>query len=107
MVLSEWCKQCRQTYRIFSHVKIHHTGLHKIPNPGYCEICGSKTHLVYHHWDDTSKSKGAWVCQTNKCHNLAEVVDIIDSGSLLPNKYSELKLRFDRKEQHDKEAATR
>lgn len=89
--LESWCRACRQTYRIFSRDKIHHIGLSKRPNLGHCELCDYKTHLVYHHWDDNNRSKGIWVCQTNKCHNLAEVVDRLDNGSLLPDKYINLK----------------
>lgn len=37
------------------------------------------------------KSMGIWVCNHSKCHELAEAVDRIDSGSPLPDKYYKLK----------------
>lgn len=89
--LVEWCRECCQAYSM-SYGNETFLGLHKRPNPNFCEFCGDgKTHLGYHHWDDSNRSKGVWVCQVNKCHNLAEAVDLIDNGSLLPDKYSKLK----------------
>ncbi len=82
-----WCKECRQSTRLN-----HERGFHKRPKSNCCELCGdSKIHLGYHHWDDCNWSKGAWLCITNKCHYLAEAVDKLDNGSLLPDKYSKLK----------------
>lgn len=89
--LFAWCRECWQIYQMRYHGRVIY-GLHKRPNPDHCELCDiDKTRVVYHHWDDTNKSKGIWVCQTNMCHNLAEAVDLIDSNSLLSNKYYELK----------------
>ena len=89
--LQNWCRGCKQICRIFCPSRKQYTGLSKRANPGYCELCNGRTHLVYHHWDDTNRSKGIWVCQTNKCHNLAEAIDKLDSGSLLPDEYIKLK----------------
>jgi len=37
------------------------------PTDGICELCSSKnTSLDYHHWDDTTLSKGLWLCRS--CH---------------------------------------
>lgn len=88
--LQGWCRKCKQSSQIWSGSGTF-SGLHKRPKPSNCELCDGKTNLHYHHFDDDNKSKGVWICQTNKCHNLAEAVDRSDSGSLLPTKYYELK----------------
>lgn len=102
--LQRRCKECMSRTRIHTNGLHYCNGLYKRPNPGYCELCGFRTHLFYHHWDDNNKSRGIWVCQTNKCHNLAEAVDMLDNGSLLPNKYTNLKQELTIKE---KENATK
>lgn len=88
--LQSWCRKCKQSSQVWSGSGTFN-GLHKRLKPNSCELCGSKTKLHYHHWDNTNPSKGIWVCQTNKCHNLAEVVDKLDSGNLLSGKYHKLK----------------
>lgn len=88
--LRTWCKRCRQGSSMYYRNK-RFLRLHKRPKPACCEFCNGKTHLVYHHWDDSNKSKGIWVCQVNKCHDLAEAVDNLSSDSLLPGKYYQLK----------------
>lgn len=87
------CKECLRSDMIGSG-DTRTRGLHKRPGTISCELCNNKVFLHYHHWDDNNKSKGVWVCQTNKCHNVAEVIDKIDNGNSLPNKYSELKQRI-------------
>ncbi|GAI02239.1 unnamed protein product, partial [marine sediment metagenome] len=73
--LYSWCKKCRRVSRIGCS-NGYFFGLHKRLKPNHCELCGnSKAHLVYHHWDDSNKSKGIWVCNKNKCHELTEAVD--------------------------------
>lgn len=86
------CKQCQLSSMLGYHAK-KFIGLHKRPKPDYCELCGGIANLNYHHWDDTSMSKGVWVCgmSKNKCHELVEAVDKIDNGSSLPDKYITLK----------------
>lgn len=91
--LQNWCKECYQKTHLVTR-EGWYNGLHKRPKPDCCELCGGKIYLGYHHWDDANKSKGVYVCHTNKCHNLAEVVDELDNGSLLPEKYSKLKQRI-------------
>lgn len=90
------CKECIKSSRIDyrgggERQRQTFSGLHKRPKPANCELCGSGTNLHYHHWDNSNKSKGVWICRSNDCHPLAEAVDLIDSGSLLPGKYYELK----------------
>lgn len=95
--LAALCKECLRSSHLCSGSK-RFTGLHKRQRPDHCELCGGNPKkLDYHHWDDNNRSKGVWVCSNmsgNKCHHLAEAIDIIDSGSPLPNKYSELKQRI-------------
>ncbi len=92
--LQGWCKECGQGYVIINSSGKRFCGLHKRPKPTHCEFCDGKVNLSYHHWDDSNKSKGVWVCQTKKCHSLAEAVHLMDNGSLLPDKYSKLKQRI-------------
>lgn len=95
--LGAWCRVCQQSDRLKCRLNgqnVVFTGLHKRPKPDCCELCNGKTHLFYHHWDNNNKSKGIWVCQTNKCHNLAEAVDKLDNGNLLLGKYYELKQKI-------------
>lgn len=89
--LAGWCKECKRGSRLGYRGGGRFYGLHKRPKSDSCELCNGETNLHYHHWDDNNKSKGIWVCQSNMCHNLAEAVDMLDSGSLLPKKYYELK----------------
>lgn len=85
------CRECRML-TLLSNKKEHFIGLHKRPKSDHCELCGSNPEqLDYHHWDDGNPSKGVYVDSSNKCHDLAEAVDKIDSGSLLPEKYYKLK----------------
>lgn len=88
-----YCKECRQTSRIGRRGGGRFYGLHKRLKPNCCELCGNnRVKLDYHHWDDNNMSKGIWVCgRGNKCHELAEAIDLIDNGSLLPSKYHKLK----------------
>lgn len=90
--LRTWCKKCTGG-SMLGYGSKQTCGLHKRPKSEYCELCGWGRNLAYHHWDDSNKSKGVWVCNKNKCHNLAEVVDRLDSDSLLPGRYIELKQR--------------
>lgn len=93
--LYKWCKECSQSYTIGNHNKDRTRGLHKPIKTNSCEFCGANSRqLDSHHWDDNNKSKVIYLCKTNKCHHLAEAVDLIDSGSLLPEKYYELKQRI-------------
>lgn len=88
--LCSWCKRCFQSYTIGYAGKPFY-GLHKRPKPDCCELCGNKVDVGYHHWEDSNKSKGVWICNTNKCHYLAGAVDRLDNDSSLPNKYLKLK----------------
>lgn len=104
-IFSAWCKECWQGSHL-SNGREAFSGLHKRPKPDHCELCGdSKAKIDYHHWDKaetiSARSKGVWVCgnhSKNRCHNLAEAVDVIDSGSPLPDKYYELKQRINQLE---------
>lgn len=101
--LQTWCRECWRGYHIEYRDK-RVSGLHKRPKPGCCEICGSNAKLDYHHWDGGNLSKGVWICgswSNNRCHKLAEAVDLIDSGSLLPDKYSELKQKITLEEERN------
>lgn len=91
--LQSWCKPCVRNSHLASGKGVFN-GVHKRPKPDFCEICNTKMNLNYHHFDDDNPSMGVWVCQANKCHNLCHAVDLIDSGSPLPEKYSELKQRI-------------
>lgn len=71
-------------------------GLHKRPYPADgCEICKSMVHLLYHHWDPESPSKGVWVC--HKCHNVVEVIDRENSADirLIREGYISMKNKLD------------
>lgn len=94
--LHAWCRECEQSARLkcwLNGQSVLFIGLHKRVRPDYCELCGDRAQLNYHHWDDNNKSKGVWVCgmNKNKCHHLVEAVDKLDNGSLLPNKYLSLR----------------
>lgn len=38
----------------------------KPPKPMLCTLCGRKSHLIYHHWQDDAPEIGLWIC--NRCH---------------------------------------
>lgn len=42
----------------------------KRPQARSCELCGRKSRLHYHHWDNTNFARGLWVCPP--CHQVVE-----------------------------------
>lgn len=66
-------------------------GLHKREWTGYCELCEKivEKNLHYHHWDDSDKNKGIWVCA--KCNRICDGFENLE----LLSKYQELKKKVE------------
>ena len=57
------------------------SGLNKRSYPDGCELCNrNNCKLYYHHWEKSNYNKGMWLCF--KCHQLAEIIDIMHPLSL-------------------------
>jgi len=62
----------REERLAYAKMLIKHNGkvilknVNKPPKPILCTLCGRKSYLVYHHWQDDTPEIGLWIC--NACH---------------------------------------
>jgi len=64
--------------------------VNKPPKPMLCTLCGRKSYLTYHHWQDDKPEIGLWIC--NPCH--WAIHRMIKVGLIKASAKSQLKIRL-------------
>ena len=83
-------KAHRDSHRVIKHNgKVILRNVNKPPKPMLCTLCGRKSYLTYHHWEDRKPDIGLWIC--NGCH--AAIHRMIKVGVLKANVKSQLIVR--------------
>ena len=64
----EYARTHPQHHRVIKHRgRVILRNVNKPPKPMFCTLCDRKSHLVYHHWEDSKPDIGLWICNT--CHS--------------------------------------